>query len=498
MLDSSLAFSRLSFGYPSAIGLLFEELNCVFPSGWTGVVGCNGGGKTTLLRLAVGELTPDSGRVNRSGRAFLCRQEGFEAPPELSELIASPGRHAARLRDALGIRPDWEQRWPTLSFGERKRAQIGCALLGDYDILCLDEPTNHLDRVTRARLTAALEEFAGIGLLVSHDRELLDTFPEQCLFIEPGLAVLRPGNYSAGRRQRDLERDTQRAAIEAGEAELKRLRREWLRRREKEEAARGKDCKRKLDRHDHDGKGRIDAARLTGRDATAGSLAGRQRGRMEEEKARLAGLGKVKDESHKLELPYGVLSRRNRLFLLPPGREGWEGGGFTHPELSMAPDDRVGVTGGNGAGKSTLIRKILAGTTLEPERILYLPQELPPEEAVNLRRRLDALSHAELGKVMRVIHNLGSPPERVLESKSLSPGELRKLFLALGVNAPVELLVMDEPTNHLDLPSVECLETALAEVKCALLLVSHDRRFLEALCRTHWRIEEGELKTGFF
>lgn len=105
-----LSFSHLVFGYPSAAGVLFDDLSCVFPGGWTGVVGFNGGGKTTLLKLAAGELRPESGRVNREGRLFLCSQECDAAPPELEELIVSPGRFAAELRDTLGIGSDWAAR----------------------------------------------------------------------------------------------------------------------------------------------------------------------------------------------------------------------------------------------------------------------------------------------------------------------------------------------------------------------------------------------------
>lgn len=97
---------------------------------------------------------------------------------------------------------------------------------------------------------------------------------------------------------------------------------------------------------------------------------------------------------------------------------------------------------------------------------------------------------------MRIIHNLGSSPERVLASERLSPGELRKLHLALGVNDDIELLVMDEPTNHLDLPSVECLETALAAAQCALLLVSHDRRFLDRLCPVRWLLRKAVFRSN--
>ena len=140
-----LSFSHLVFGYPSAAGVLFDDLSCVFPGGWTGVVGFNGGGKTTLLKLAAGEPRAGARPGGRGGGAVPCGPGGEGGPPRGEELIVSPGRFAAELRDTLGIGSDWAVRWHTLSFGERKRSQIGCALIGGYDILLLDEPTNHLD-----------------------------------------------------------------------------------------------------------------------------------------------------------------------------------------------------------------------------------------------------------------------------------------------------------------------------------------------------------------
>lgn len=494
MPEIHLSFSHVVFGYPSTAGLLFEDLCCTFPPGWTGVVGFNGGGKTTLLKLAAGELAPETGRIGREGRLFLCRQECDDAPPELAELIASPGRTAAGLRAMLGIRPDWSGRWDTLSFGERKRAQIGCALLGDYDILCLDEPTNHLDAESAAQLRGALAGFYGIGLLVSHDRMLLDEFCGQCLFIDPGSAVMRPGGYSDGKRQREIERATLRDAIAGERTELDRMKRELQRRRRKAEAAQAKNSKRKLARHDHDGRDRIDAARVTGRASAANDLVKQQRAKLERQSGKLSALGTAGIESYKLEIPYGIRSKRNLLFSLPAGRIDFGNGrGLEHPELEMTPSCRIGIAGGNGLGKSTLIRKLLPELRIDRERLLYLPQEPETGEHERLAARIDELSAQQLGRVMRVIHNLGSSPERVLASARLSPGELRKLRLALGINDGIELLVMDEPTNHLDLPSVECLESALAGAECALLLVSHDRRFLDRLCPVRWMLEHGEL-----
>jgi macrolide transport system ATP-binding/permease protein len=148
----------------------------------------------------------------------------------------------------------------------------------------------------------------------------------------------------------------------------------------------------------------------------------------------------------------------------------------------------VAVTGPNGAGKSTLLRALLARLDLPPGRLVYLPQELPREETRAALAEARALPHARLGLVMTYVSRLDSRPDRLLESEDPSPGEARKLLLALGMERRPHLVVMDEPTNPLDLPSIECLEAALAEAACALVLVSHDRRFLERLARRWWRV----------
>ena len=101
-----------------------------------------------------------------------------------------------------------------------------------------------------------------------------------------------------------------------------------------------------------------------------------------------------------------------------------------------------------------------------------------------------ALGRESLGRVMTSVSRLGSRPGRLLESESPSPGEMRKILLALGVDRGIHLLAMDEPTNHLDLPGIECLEEALAECPCAMLLVSHDRRFLSKTTDIEWHFSE--------
>lgn len=154
----------------------------------------------------------------------------------------------------------------------------------------------------------------------------------------------------------------------------------------------------------------------------------------------------------------------------------------------MTPGDRVALTGPNGAGKSTLVRHIVGQLALPGERVVYLAQEIDAADARATVRAVRALPKARLGEVMSAVGSLGSEPQRLMETDQPSPGELRKLLLALGLANSPHLIVMDEPTNHLDLPSIECLEEALSACPSALLLVSHDVRFLDRLTRTRWEI----------
>ena len=127
-------------------------------------------------------------------------------------------------------------------------------------------------------------------------------------------------------------------------------------------------------------------------------------------------------------------------------------------------------------------------------RVLYVPQEVDEEGTRKLLERLAELSAAERGQVLSVVAQLNSEPERILEGGSLSPGEARKLIIALGMLEKPQLLVLDEPTNHLDLHSVEALERALADFPGALLAVSHDYAFLDACCEMRWRVEGGAVR----
>ncbi|MFP4376142.1 MAG: ATP-binding cassette domain-containing protein [Spirochaetales bacterium] len=492
MSKSQLSFSSVSFSYDSLATPLVRDLSFVASAGWTGIVGPNGVGKTTLLQLAAGALEPQAGSVSRPAPVVVCEQRTDFIPTALTDLLRFETADAGRLISILGIEVDWPYRWDTLSYGERKRAQIGSAMYAHPELFIVDEPTNHLDRDARLMLREALEGFEGVGLIVSHDRELLDGLCSHCLFLSPHRPpAMRPGGVTQGLAAQGREDHERRDRYSAAVAAERKIVAEAARRREKAASAHKMRSKRNLSRKDSDGREKIDRARISGQDGAAGRLLSQLEGRIAQAQA-------ARDEASDAPVHERVGisvsgSRANsdaivklETMAIPIGQR------TLHvPAIHVRPEDRIGVVGPNGTGKSTLIAELMRRIGRN-ERVLYIPQELSANEAASALRELKHLPNDKLGEAVSIFARLGSDPEQLLESTQPSPGEARKILLALGLLREPHLIVMDEPTNHMDLVSIECLEKALQEYVGALLLVSHDLRFLETLAPDRWEIRRGD------
>jgi ATPase subunit of ABC transporter with duplicated ATPase domains len=352
-------------------------------------------------------------------------------------------------------------------------------------LLAVDEPTNHLDTEAGALIREALKTYPGIGLLVSHDRALLDSLCGNCLFLRDGLVTRRPGGVTRGLAEEAQERVEQRNLRKKLLDEEDRFMAEAGRRRRVVESSRTRLSKRRLDPKDRDGRGKINLARLSGKDAVGANQYKRMENRVEETRKALEKAVNPGERKRGLILGGGQ-ARADRLFSLEAGSIPLgEGRSLSFPELVIMPEDRIALTGPNGSGKSTLIRHTLPHISVP---LLYLPQELKPDES---RVLLDAVFREEekfRGEILSRFSRLGSDPRRLFRSALPSPGETRKLMIARGIFYDPVLIIMDEPTNHLDMISIGLLEEALAEFRGALLLVSHDELFLSRLTGREWAV----------
>jgi ATPase subunit of ABC transporter with duplicated ATPase domains len=470
-----ISLERLSFGFDAP---LFEPLSVSFETGWTGLVGANGSGKTTLLRLIAGELEPSSGRVRRPPGTTVawCRQQSNEQLSELIDFSSDTTKAAARWRGLLRVLPEQLEHFERLSSGERKRWQLALALSREPDVLLLDEPTNHLDREARQLITDALRRFAGVGLLVSHDRDLLERVTlRTARLTRAGLAIF-PGPYSAALAEWGAQRHaTARLKAELRDNTERLARRAEERRRRAASAERDRAASRRMkDKHDHDARSMLAknqaeaAGRRLARDASALDS------RLERAREQLDAIHVEKELGGELFADYLPWSKPLVLHvafdaLEVPGRR------LLGPtSLDVARSDKLALIAPNGSGKTTLLAEMARQNRALFARSVVLPQSLDAAARRSLAARLEALDRAERGRALGFVAALGSDPDAVLRSPAWSPGQARKVALALGLAAHAPALILDEPTNHFDLPSIERLERLLAAFPGCVVLVTHD------------------------
>jgi ATPase subunit of ABC transporter with duplicated ATPase domains len=491
----SVRLERLSFSFGPAPILSGADL--VLPSGWTGLVGENGAGKTTLLRLVAGALAPDGGRVRldpEGAVVVLCPQGVDEPGPDAAALAGRDDGRARRLRSTLALDRAGLRRWTTLSPGERRRWQLGGALARDPGVLLLDEPTNHADAGARGAVLEALRAFRGVGVVVSHDRALLDALTARTARLHGGELTLLHGSWSAARVSWEEEARTafelRAAAQEAAAGARRRL---ADARRAHAAAARARSGKGRDPRDSDSRTLGAKTVRAWAEDRLGGDVR-RLRAAAERADAAIPDAPAAPALGRSVFLGFEPAPRPVLLALDAEELRAGPAPLLRDVHLRLGREDRVRLAGPNGAGKTTLLRALLGASTLPPGRLLVLPQELPPDAGAALLAEVRALPPAERGRVLSLVGALGTDPARLLGSADPSPGETRKLHLALGLGRHAWGAVLDEPTNHLDLPTVERLEAALRAYPGALLLVSHDDAFAAACTRSTWQVSGGGVR----
>jgi ATPase subunit of ABC transporter with duplicated ATPase domains len=409
----------------------------------------------------------------------------------LSEDVASFGDTplGAELRGRLGLHPHDLERWASLSPGERKRWQIGAALAREPDVLLLDEPTNHLDAEGRRLLVSALRRFNGIGVVVSHDRALLDELPSTTLRVHDAQITSYAGGYAqamttweAELRGKEDAHASARARVSSAAARLADARREHA------SAERGRSVRARMkNKNDHDARESGRKGRANAAEARSGRTVNVVRAALERAEGAVPSFTRDRTLGGRVFATY-ARAPSPTLFHLDEGRIDAPGAsGVTllrDVRVTIGREERVRISGPNGAGKTTLLGALLRKGP-PAERILHLPQELAPDDVEALTADLRALDPESRGRVLSVFAALGSDPERILLrhadcASRLSPGEARKLALSMGLGRHAWALVLDEPTNHLDLPSIERVETALESYPGCVVLVTHDDAFARA------------------
>ncbi|MGE5145846.1 MAG: ABC-F family ATP-binding cassette domain-containing protein [Candidatus Eiseniibacteriota bacterium] len=461
----TLSEARIGFGDK----LLFADLELQLGRGDRAcLVGRNGSGKSTLLKIMAGLVELDAGELFRQPGAkasYLPQDPAFDPEETVADHVAADGAPPHRVDAMLAqVELDGARRLGTLSGGEGRRTALARALVGDPEILLLDEPTNHLDLAAIDWLERVLGAFTGALLMVSHDRAFLNRVTTRTFWLDHGHLRRNDQGFA------DFDRWSE-AVLEAELREAEKL--DSKLRDETRWLLRGVTARRRRNQ------GRL--RKLETMRAARAALLGGQRG-----SAKMA----VEDGEIKSRLV--IEAKDIAKSFSEDGQERVIVRGFSTRVLR---GDRIGIVGANGAGKTTLLR-MLTGD-LEPDRgSVRLAKNLTSayfdqhRATLNREKSLwetlcpaggdQVMVHGQPRHVRSYLKDfLFDPRQAESPVGSLSGGERNRLLLAKIMAMPSELLVLDEPTNDLDMDTLDLLQEMLAEYPGTLLLVSHDRDFLD-------------------
>ncbi len=481
-----LGAESLHLEYPTRV--VFDDVTVGVAEGdRIGIVGRNGDGKSSLIGMLLGTVTPDAGRVTRRGgvRATLLDQsDTLDGGHTVGHaIVGDRPEHEwagdAKVRDVIdGLVSDldWHARVATLSGGQRRRVALAATLVGDWDVIGLDEPTNHLDVEGITWLAQHLKgrwrKDAGGLLIITHDRWFLDEVATATWEVHDRIVEPFEGGYAAYVLQR-VERDRQAAAAEAKRQNMMRKELAWLRR-----GAPARTSKPKF---------RIDAANQLIEDVPP------LRDRIALSRLATARLGK-----DVVDLIDASVSFGDRPVL-------------RDVEWRIGPGDRTAILGANGAGKTTLLRLIagdLAPTSGRVKRgktvkLAMLDQQFSQLEEIADDRVREVLARTRTtyevdGKEMtpaQLLERLGFAREHLsARVKDLSGGQKRRLQLLLVLLDEPNFLVLDEPSNDVDTDMLAAMEDLLDSWPGNLIVVSHDRYLLERVTDQQYAVLDGRLR----
>ncbi|MGH7863817.1 MAG: ATP-binding cassette domain-containing protein, partial [Candidatus Binataceae bacterium] len=383
-------------------------------------------------------------------------------------------------------------RWPTLSPGERKRWQVGAALASEPGVLVLDEPSDHLDAEARELLLAGLRRFRAIGIIVSHDRGLLDTLTSYTVRIHQGGTHIWRGGYSDAKRAWEAQEREQKGEYARLKHQRDVLRRRLADKRRLASAATSATNARHRMKgpRDHDATDKLATGKARAASARLSRDVGVVRASVERANERLQDFTFRKDKGRALFVEYVAAPQVNVLALNAEELRAGATCVLEDVHVRVERDARIRVSGPNGIGKTTLMRALVQNARIPASRLLHLPQELGADDGTLLLDSVRELRGDDRSRVLTLVAALGADPERLLASRAPSPGEARKLALASGLGRQVWALVLDEPTNHLDIPAIERLEQALAGYPGALLMVTHDDVLARRCTTAQWRLAD--------
>ena len=466
---------------------IFENLDLEFEQGWTCLVGANGSGKSTLLKLISKDLKYEEGSIKGNELTHYCMQSTEEMPQNLEDFMSTYTSKAFRIRDMLNIDDSWLYQWDTLSFGERKRMQIAVAIFEEPDVLLVDEPTNHLDRKSKDIVLAALKSFKGIGILVSHDRELLDKLSTATIILKNKNIYSFKTTFSKAMDEFNINMEFLEKNQSKQYAELKKLKKSIQNQHEKVTQSKKRMSKKDLEKNDKNAKTKIDLARFTGKDKNDGQQLSKLKAKQDRLVSNTVTTEKVFElgiefHSSRNKKIFPIVIKKNILDLSETKK-------LSYADLLIKEHDKIGIIGENGAGKSSFLNHLLATVDLKDE-YLYIPQEITQEESKTLFDEINDLTNDKKGEIYTIVRKLASDPIKLQDSFIPSPGEIRKMMIAKGLLESPSLIILDEPTNHMDLDSVLSLELALKEYNGTMIVISHDKIFLDAVVTETWEFKK--------